>query len=492
MRDFSTFYIGGHWVEPAVARFLDVENPATERVVGRISAGSDLDVDRAARAARHSFSTWSQSTIAERLDLIEVIIREYERRAGELSATLTEEMGAPTALATNSQVPLGVVHFNTAREALKDFTFSLKRGTTLIVREPIGVCALITPWNWPLHQIACKVAPAIATGCTMILKPSEIAPFSGQIFAEIMDAAGVPAGVFNMIQGDGMGVGIPLCTHPEIDMVSFTGSTRAGIEVAKNAAATVKRVTQELGGKSANILVDDDGFAAAVKRGVAAAMNNSGQSCNAPTRMLVPHALMDETAAIAAEMLTTMTLGPPETRAVLGPVVSSVQFAHIQRLIQSGIESGAMLIGGGLGKPDGQSIGYFVRPTVFARVTNDMEIAREEIFGPVLSIIGYASLDEAVDIANDSDFGLAAYVQAKDPDLAEWLATRLRAGQVSINGAWDASAPFGGYKMSGNGREWGEIGFSEFLETKAILGMPSDLTHLSGDREERSRAAEPS
>lgn len=473
MRNFTTFYIGGEWVEPAVARFLDVENPATERVVGRISAGSEIDVDRAARAARHAFSTWSQSTIAERLDLIEAIVREYERRARELSDTLTEEMGAPAALATNSQVPLGVVHFNTAREALKDFNFSLKRGTTKIVREPIGVCALITPWNWPLHQIACKVAPAIATGCTMILKPSEIAPFSGQIFAEIMDAAGVPAGVFNMVQGDGIGVGIPLCTHPEIDMVSFTGSNRAGIEVAKNAAATVKRVTQELGGKSANILVDDDGFAAAVKRGVAAAMNNSGQSCNAPTRMLVPHKRIDETAAIAAEVLSTMTLDSAITKALLGPVVSSAQFTQIQRLIESGINSGAKLICGGLGKPDGQSVGYFVRPTVFAQVTNDMEIAREEIFGPVLSIIGYDSLDEAVDIANDSDFGLAAYVQATDSNLAERIATRLHAGQVSINGSWDASAPFGGYKKSGNGREWGEIGFYEFLETKAILGTPA-------------------
>jgi aldehyde dehydrogenase (NAD+) len=339
------------------------------------------------------------------------------------------------------------------------------------VKEPIGVCSFITPWNWPLNQIVCKVAPAIATGCTMILKPSEVAPFSGQIFAEIMHAAGVPAGVFNMIHGDGIGVGVPMSSHPDVDMVSFTGSTRAGIEVAKNAAATVKRVAQELGGKSPNIVLDDDAFAKGVGRGVATMMTNSGQSCNAPTRMLVPAKRMAEAIAVAKATAETVTVGDPNGNSQLGPVVSRVQFDKIQKLIQAGIDEGATLVIGGVGRPEGLDKGYYVQPTVFANVTNDMTIAKEEIFGPVLSILGYDTVDQAIEVGNDTEYGLAAYVQAADLDAARKVASKLRAGQVSINGGGgDMMAPFGGYKMSGNGREWGDFGFHEFLETKAILG----------------------
>lgn len=470
MRNHGHFYIGGQWVTPVVPHFIEVENPATEAVIGRIAMGGQADVDRAVKAARQAFPAWSRTSTRDRLTLLEAIVAEYQRRADELADAVTEEMGAPTALSRGAQVPLGSSHFTTAHAVLKDFAFTQQSGTTRIAREPIGVCALITPWNWPLHQIACKVAPALATGCTMILKPSEVAPFSGQIFAEILHVAGVPGGVFNMLQGDGVGVGIALSTHADIDMVSFTGSTRAGIEVAKNAAATVKRVTQELGGKSANILVDDAGFAAAVKRGVAAVMSNSGQSCNAPTRMLVPFSRMNEAAALAGEVADRLTVGAPQSGAQVGPVVSRAQFEIIQSLIQAGIDGGARLVAGGRGRPDGLAVGHFARPTVFADVSNDMSIARTEVFGPVIVLIGYENEADAIRIANDSDFGLAAYVQADDPVVAERIALQLRAGQVSINGAWDISAPFGGYRMSGNGREWGEIAFHEFLETKAILG----------------------
>jgi aldehyde dehydrogenase (NAD+) len=380
-------------------------------------------------------------------------------------------MGAPASLAQRAQVPIGMGHLATAVEILKTFKFEEDRGPTMIVKEPIGVCSFITPWNWPLNQIVCKVAPAIATGCTMILKPSEVAPFSGQIFAEIMHAAGVPAGVFNMIHGDGIGVGVPMSSHPDVDMVSFTGSTRAGIEVAKNAAATVKRVAQELGGKSPNIVLDDDAFAKGVGRGVATMMTNSGQSCNAPTRMLVPAGRMDEAIAVAKATAETITVGDPNGNSQLGPVVSRVQFDKIQKLIQAGIDEGATLVIGGVGRPEGLDKGYYVQPTVFANVTNEMTIAKEEIFGPVLSILGYDTVDQAIEVGNDTEYGLAAYVQAADLDAARKIASKLRAGQVSINGGGgDMMAPFGGYKMSGNGREWGDFGFHEFLETKAILG----------------------
>jgi len=404
--------------------------------------------------------------------VMERIIAEYGKRAADLAKAVTEEMGAPAALSERAQVGAGVGHFTTAMEVLKTFEFEEDRGTTRIVREPIGVCALITPWNWPLNQIACKVAPALATGCTMVLKPSEIAPFSGQIFAEIMDAAGVPAGVFNLIHGDGVSVGAPLTSHPGVDMVSFTGSTRAGVEIARNAAPTVKRVTQELGGKSPNIILDDEALPAAVKRGAGAIVGNSGQTCSALTRMIVPQKRMDEAITIARDTLEKVTVGDPASGAQMGPVASKVQWEKIQGLIQAGIDEQATLVTGGLGRPAGLNKGYYVRPTVFANVSNDMRIAREEIFGPVLSIIGYDSLDEAVEIGNDTDYGLAAAVQSADPAKAREVAAKLRAGRVSINeGGGDRNTPFGGYKMSGNGREWGEFGFVEYLETKAILGF---------------------
>ena len=471
MREYLKFYIDGKWVEPVEMKTLDVENPATEEVCGKIAVGSAADVDKAVKAARKAFTTWSQTSREERLEVLGRILAEYQKRFGDLALAVTEEMGAPASLAQRAQVPIGMGHLATAVEILKTFKFEEDRGPTLIVKEPIGVCSFITPWNWPLNQIVCKVAPAIATGCTMILKPSEVAPFSGQIFAEIMHAAGVPPGVFNMIHGDGVGVGVPMSSHPDVDMVSFTGSTRAGIEVAKNAAPTVKRVAQELGGKSPNIVLDDDAFAKGVGRGVATMMTNSGQSCNAPTRMLVPAKRMAEAITVARAAAETVTVGDPNGNSQLGPVVSRVQFDKIQKLIQAGIDEGATLVIGGVGRPEGLDKGYYVQPTVFANVTNEMTIAKEEIFGPVLSILGYDTVDEAIAVGNDTEYGLAAYVQGADLDAARKVASKLRAGQVSINGGGgDMMAPFGGYKMSGNGREWGDFGFHEFLETKAILG----------------------
>ena len=471
MREYLQFYIDGQWVDPVKPNGLDVINPATEEVAGRISLGGAADVDRAVAAARKAFGAWSQTSREERLEVLGRVLAEYQKRFGDLANAVTEEMGAPASLAQRAQVPVGMGHLATAIEVLKTFKFEEDRGPTLIVKEAIGVCGLITPWNWPLNQIVCKVAPAIAAGCTVILKPSEVAPFTGQIFAEIMHAAGVPAGVFNLVQGDGLGVGVALSSHPDIDMVSFTGSTRAGIEVAKNAAPTVKRVAQELGGKSPNIVLDDEAFAAGVGRGVATMMMNSGQTCSAPTRMLVPQKRMDEAIAVAKATAEQITVGDPNGNSQLGPVVSEVQFNKIQGLIQAGIDEGATLVAGGVGRPDGLDKGYYVKPTVFANVTNDMTIAQEEIFGPVLSILGYETVDQAIAIGNDSEYGLAAYVQAADIAKAREVASKLRAGQVTINGVGgDMTAPFGGYKMSGNGREWGDYGFHEFLETKAVLG----------------------
>ncbi|MDO8408662.1 MAG: aldehyde dehydrogenase family protein [Phenylobacterium sp.] len=471
MREYLKLYIDGQWVEPVALKTLDVINPANEEVAGKIALGAEADVDKAVKAARKAFATWSQTTREERLDVMQRVLAEYQKRFGDLANAVTEEMGAPASLAQRAQVPAGMGHLATAIGILKDFKFEEDRGATMIVKEPIGVCSFITPWNWPLNQIMCKVAPALATGCTMVLKPSEVAPFTGQIFAEIMHEAGVPAGVFNMVHGDGLGVGVPLSTHPEVDMVSFTGSTRAGIEVAKNAAPTVKRVHQELGGKSPNIVLDDDVFAKSVAGGVRQIMTNSGQSCNAPTRMLVPSKRMDEAIAVAKEAAAQVTVGDPTGNAMLGPVVSKTQWDKIQDLIQKGIDEGATLVAGGTGRPEGLDKGYYVKPTVFANVTNEMTIAKEEIFGPVLSILGYDTLEQAIEVGNDTEYGLAAYVQAEDLSKARDVAKKLRAGQVSINGGGgDMMAPFGGYKMSGNGREWGDFGFHEFLETKAILG----------------------
>jgi aldehyde dehydrogenase (NAD+) len=474
MREYLKFYIDGQWVDPVEPKTLDVENPTTEQVSGRIAVGSAADVDKAVTAARRAFATWSQSSREERLDVLQAILAEYQKRTGDLADAVTEEMGAPPSLAAGPQVGMGMGHLLTAIDVLKNFAFEEQHGTTLVVKEPIGVCGLITPWNWPINQIACKVYPALATGCTMVLKPSEVAPYSGQIFTEIMDSAGVPAGVYNMVFGDGPGVGVAIASHPDIDLVSFTGSTRAGVDVAKNAAATVKRVTQELGGKSPNIVIDDADFAKHVTAGVSVMMVNSGQSCNAPSRMLVPNARMEEATAIAGAVAEAVAVGDPANKAAIGPVASGAQFKKVQGLIQRGIDEGATLVVGGPGRPNGLDTGFYVRPTVFAGVTNGMTIAREEIFGPVLCILGYDTLDEAVEIANDTDYGLAGYVSAADIDVARAVARRLRAGSVAINHAFDLNAPFGGYKRSGNGREWSEFGFHEYLEIKSALGYVSE------------------
>ncbi|CAN5722523.1 aldehyde dehydrogenase family protein [soil metagenome] len=470
MREYLKFYINGTWVDPVEPRSLDVDNPTTEQISGRIAIGGTADVDHAVEAARKAFTAWSQATRDERLDVLNAILVEYQKRTADLAEAVSEEMGAPASLAAGPQVNLGVGHLATAIEVLKNFQFDEQHGSTWVFKEPIGVCALITPWNWPLNQIACKVFPALATGCTMVLKPSEVAPYSAQIFTEIIDAAGVPAGVYNMVYGDGPGVGVALSSHPDIDMVSFTGSTRAGIDVAKNAAQTVKRVTQELGGKSPNIVLDDDAFATSVAAGTSVMMMNSGQSCNAPSRMLVPNSRLDEAIAIARETAGAVKVGVTDDQTAIGPVASRAQFDKIQRLIQKGIDEGATAVVGGVGRPDGLDAGYYVRPTVFADVTNDMTVAREEIFGPVLCILGYDDLDQAVEIANDTVYGLAGYVSAADLDAARAVARRIRAGSVSINHGFDLSAPFGGYKSSGNGREWGHFAFDEYLETKAALG----------------------
>jgi len=470
MREYLKFYIDGQWVDPIEPRSLDVDNPTTEQVSGRIAIGGAADVDRAVEAARKAFTTWSQSTREERLEVLGAILAEYQKRASDLADAVSEEMGAPASLAAGPQVNLGIGHLATAIEVLKNFQFEEQRGSTQVFKEPIGVCGLITPWNWPINQIACKVFPALATGCTMVLKPSEVAPYSAQIFTEIIDAAGVPAGVYNLVYGDGPGVGAALSSHPDIDMVSFTGSTRAGIDVAKNAAPTVKRVTQELGGKSPNIVLDDDDFAKSVTAGVSVMMMNSGQSCNAPSRMLVPNSRMDEAIAVAREVAGAVKVGIPEDKTAIGPVASKAQFDKIQGLLQKGLDEGATAVVGGPGRPDGLDKGYYVKPTVFANVTNNQTIAREEIFGPVLCILGYDDLDQAVEIANDTEYGLAGYVSAADLDAARAVARRIRAGSVAINHGFDMNAPFGGYKRSGNGREWGQFAFDEYLETKAALG----------------------
>jgi len=472
MREMLQFYIDGKWVDPQSPKTLDVINPATEEICGRISIGTAEDVDLAVAAATRAFASYSQSTREDRIALLESVLAEFAKRHDEVAEAIMEEMGAPWGLAKDSQAASGPQHIKATIRALKEYPFEERNRTTLVIKEPIGVCGLITPWNWPMNQVAVKVAPALAAGCTMVLKPSEIAPFDAMIFAEILDAAGVPAGVFNLVNGDGPGVGTALSQHPDVDMMSFTGSTRAGVLVAQNAAPTVKRVAQELGGKSANILLDDADFEKAVKRGAGDMFENTGQSCDAPSRMLVPKARMDEAAAAAASVAEATVVGDPrDEKTEVGPLVSDLQWNKVQDLIQKGIDEGATLAAGGTGKPEGIEKGYFARPTVFANVSNDMTIAREEIFGPVLSIIPYEDEDEAVRIANDTPYGLSGYVSSSDLDRARKVAARMRTGMVHINGAWaDSASPFGGYKQSGNGREWGAHGIDEFLEVKSIYG----------------------
>jgi aldehyde dehydrogenase (NAD+) len=472
MADQLNFYIDGAWVPPAKPATRDVINPATEKPIGKISMGSAEDVDRAVKAARKAFETYSRTKVSERIALLESIVRVYQTKYEELAKTISTEMGAPIWLSKAAQAATGLAHFTQAIEVLKTYEFEEQRGKTLVVREPVGVCGLITPWNWPINQIACKVAPALAAGCTIVLKPTEVAPLNAILFTQILHEAGVPKGVFNLVNGDGPTVGAAISSHPGIDMVSFTGSTRAGVQVAINAAPTVKRVTQELGGKSANIILDDADFQSAVSGGVTGCFMNSGQSCNAPTRMLVPASRHAEAVAIAKATAEGVKVGDPfQDGVLLGPVVSEVQFKKIQGLIQKGIDEGAQLVTGGVGRPEGLATGFYVKPTVFAGVRNDMTIAREEIFGPVLAILPYKDEEEAIAIANDTPYGLSGYVSSGSIDRARRVASRLRTGNVHLNGAQlSFDAPFGGYKQSGNGREWGVNGFEEFLETKAVLG----------------------
>lgn len=475
MSHMLQFFIDGAWVDPIEPKTLDVINPATEEVVGQISVGAQADVDAAVAAARRAFATFSKTTPAERIDLLTRIREAYRARYDDLVRAVTDEMGAPTTLSRNAQVAVPIAHIDKMIEVLGTFEFERLQGTTLIAKEPIGVVGMITPWNWPLNQIACKICPAIAAGCTMVLKPSGVAPMDAVILAEIMEAAGTPPGVFNLVNGAGGGVGNALSAHPDVDMISFTGSLRAGVTIAKVAADTVKRVHQELGSKAANILLDDVDFEAAVSAGVARCFNNSGQSCISPTRMLIPASRREQVLEIAKRAAESVKIGSPADPATtMGPVASKSQFDTIQGLIQSGIDDGATLVAGGLGRPEGLDRGYYVKPTIFADVTPQMRIAREEIFGPVLSIMNYGSEEEAVVMANDTDYGLAAYVQSGDRTRAQNVAKQMRAGRVEVNyPPIDMNAPFGGYKQSGNGREWGQWGLEDFLEIKGIVGFGS-------------------
>jgi len=472
MREYLKFYINGEWVDPVEPKTLDVINPADASVCARISLGSEADVDRAVAAAKQAFKTFGFSSREERIALLERCIEAYKARYNDIAEAIRLEMGAPKQLAEGAQAFVGQGHLQQALDVLRNYDFEEDLGAHRVLKEPIGVCGLITPWNWPINQIACKVAPALAVGCTVVLKPSEIAPLSAQLWTEVMHEAGVPAGVFNMVNGDGPTVGAALSKHPDVDMMSFTGSTRAGTQVAMNAAPTVKRVTQELGGKSPNIILDDADLETAVTQGLMHMFNNTGQSCNAPSRMFVPRARLAEAEAIAVKVADSVAVGDPASDdTVMGPVVSEVQFNKIQGLIQAGIDEGAKLLAGGTGKPEGLEAGYFVKPTVFSGVTNDMTIAREEIFGPVLVMIPYDTEDEAIEMANDTPYGLAGYVQSGDIEHARNVARRIRAGNVHLNGASGGfDVPFGGYKQSGNGREWGAHGFTDYLEIKAVEG----------------------
>jgi aldehyde dehydrogenase (NAD+) len=474
-KDCRQFYIDGKWVSPTKPHDVEVINPASEEAIATISLGCKADVDKAVASAKSAFESYSETTIETRVALLQRIIEIYQSKIDQMAETISLEMGAPLSLARAAQAPAGLRHLVEMVKVLGHFKFEELKGSTLMRKEPIGVCGLITPWNWPMNQIVCKVAPALAAGCTMVLKPSEIAPLSAYLFAQILHDADLPPGVFNMVNGDGPTVGAAIASHPDVAMVSFTGSTRAGVAVASAAAPTVKRVTQELGGKSANIILEDADFEKAVTEGVQACFRNTGQSCDAPTRMLVPRSQMSDAAAAARQVAEATKVGDPFSESTaLGPLASKSQFEKVQRLIKKGIEEGAKLIAGGPGRPASMRKGYFVKPTVFADVNNDMTIAREEIFGPVLCIIPYDDEDDAVQIANDTPYGLSGYVTSGNIERARRVARRIRSGNVHINGArLDFAGCFGGYKQSGNGREWGEAGLEEFLELKAVFGYAS-------------------
>jgi acyl-CoA reductase-like NAD-dependent aldehyde dehydrogenase len=477
MRSYHEFYIGGQWIAPVNGgQPLDVINPATEQKSGSILLGDEADVERAVEAAHNAFASYSRTTLAQRMELVGAVANAYEQRLDDMAAAISEEMGAPLhKLARPVQAPIGLWHLRTALAVAQGYEFEKQQGNTLIVKEPVGVCALITPWNWPMNQIVCKVAPALLAGCTMVLKPSELAPYSSQVFAEILAAAGVPAGVFNLIHGDGARIGPLLSSHPLVDMVSLTGSTRAGVSVAQHAAQSVKVVSLELGGKSANIILNDAPLAVAVTAGVIGMMANTGQSCNAPSRMLVPRSKLAAAEDIAAQAIGHLVVGDPSDAATTtGPIANARQYQRVQEMIAKGIEEGAKLVAGGLGRVAGQERGFFAQPTIFSGVDNSMAIAREEIFGPVLVMIPYDDEQQAIDIANDTIYGLSGFVYGGTVDRAREVASQLRTGMVHLNGATvDPSAPFGGYKQSGLGREWGAAGLDEFLETKAIMGSPA-------------------
>jgi aldehyde dehydrogenase (NAD+) len=472
MKDCRQFYIDGKWVSPAIAHDFEVINPASEAPIATITLGTAANVDQAVAAAKKAFDSYSETSLDARLAILRRVIEVYQSKAEEMADTISQEMGAPISLSRKAQVPAGLAHLLEMVKVLEHFQFEELKGTTLMRKEPIGVCGFITPWNWPMNQVVCKVAPALAAGCTMVLKPSEIAPLSAYLFAQILHEAGIPAGVFNLVNGDGPTVGSAIASHPDVAMVSFTGSTRAGVAVASAAAPTVKRVTQELGGKSANIILEDADLETAVKEGVQACFRNTGQSCDAPTRMLVPQSRMSAAAAAARQTAEATKVGDPFAEGTaMGPLASKAQFEKVQRLINTGIDEGATLVAGGPGRPDGLAKGYFVKPTVFSDVRNHMTIAREEIFGPVLCIIPYKDEDDAIGIANDTPYGLSGYVTSRDLERARRVAKRIRSGNVHINGARvDFGGCFGGYKQSGNGREWGKAGLEEFLELKAVFG----------------------
>ncbi len=468
------FYINGEWVNSDSNELIDVINPASEEVIGHVTAGTKEDINAAVNAAYKAFISFSKSTKNERIDLLERIIKEYENRYDEFAQIITKEMGAPSWLSEKAQVNTGLINFKETLEALQEFQFEKEDGSYVIRREPIGVIGMITPWNWPMNQITTKVSAAIATGCTMILKPSEISPYCSMLLAEVMHDAGVPKGVFNLVNGYGPIVGAALSEHKKVDMMSFTGSTRAGIAVAQASATTVKRVQQELGGKSANIILDDVAdLEKSVKGGAGHCFLNSGQSCNAPTRMLVSSNNYEKAVEIASATANNTTVGDPNGEFRMGPISNKTQYDKVIKMIEIGIEEGARLVAGGIEKPEGCDKGYYVKPTVFADVTNQMTIAKEEIFGPVLCVLKYDTEEEAIEIANDTEFGLAGYVQGELSHAIE-VGNRIRAGQITINGgARGNGAPFGGYKSSGNGREHGKHGLDECLETKAIISPAS-------------------
>ncbi len=468
----SHFYIDGAWVEPGGAQTRDVINPATEEVIARIAMGTAADVDRAVAAAKLAFPSYSQTSRDDRLSLLQSILQVYKKRWKDIAAAITSEMGAPASMSLQIQAAAGLGHIVKTIEVLKNFEFEQPLGSSYVTHEPVGVCAFITPWNWPINQITCKVLPALAAGCTSVLKPSEMAPLNALLLAEVLHDAGVPKGVFNLINGDGPSVGQALATHADVDMISITGSTRAGVQVAKLAADSVKRVQQELGGKSANLILADADLEAAITASVRLMLRNSGQNCNAPSRMYVQQDQYDAAVAIAKRVAESVKVGDPQDPTTeMGPLSSGIHYERVQTLIQAGIDEGARLVTGGSGRPEGLDRGFYARPTIFADVTPEMQIAREEIFGPVLAILRYCDEEEAVALANDSSYGLSGYVHSGDVDHARRIARRLRTGMVHLNGAeLDLAAPFGGYKQSGNGREWGEFGFREFLEVKSIMG----------------------